>query len=595
MNNKQVSEKLREVAIAYEILGENRFRINAYNQAAENIENLSTDIQQIWQRGDLQKIPGVGGTLAQHLNDLFTKGSVAHFDEFIGKMPPGMYELLKIRSIGPKTAFKLAKLLSEKPYDQKATIFERLEAALSNKVIQEMEGFGEKREKDIFEALKKYKTGTRKKKRILLSDADIITQRLTAYLEKDSHIKQIDYLGSFRRRKETVGDIDVAVASTDPAETVKHFVKYPDVVEIVDQGDKGATILIYDGVQVDLRVIDQSRYGSMLQYFTGNKYHNIKLREYALEKGLSLSEWGIKDKKTEKTKKFSSEEEFYNYIGLPWIPPEMREDQGEIEAARTKKLPHLVDVSDVKGDLHVHSDFDFPSSHDRGSSSLEELLKKATERGYEYMGLSDHNPKLSGHTDSYIVAITKGRKEYFDHLLYDKKLLQKYPRIKKVYMMYEVDIRTDGALALPETALEYLDGIIVSLHSNFTLPSDVMTKRIVRALSFPKVRIFGHPTGRLINERDGVAADWQAVFETCKEKDIALEINSSPHRLDLPDKLVHDALKIGCRFTVDTDSHQVHHMDNIHYGISVARRGWLRENDILNTHSFTEFDEWFMK
>ena len=595
MSNKQIAEKLREVAVAYEILGENRFRINAYNQAADSIENLSTDIQQIWQRGDLQKIPGVGGSLAQHLDELFTKGSVKHFEEFTNKMPAGMYDLLIIRTIGPKTAFKLSKLLNEKPYNQRASIYERLETALNNKVIQDLEGFGEKRQQDIYDALKKYKSGTRKKKRILLSDADVISQRLSVYLKKDKNIQKIDYLGSFRRRKETVGDIDVSVASKNPAQTINYFIQYPDVVDVVDQGEKGATILINDGVQIDLRVIDLSRYGSMLQYFTGSKYHNIRLREYALEKDLSLSEWGIKDKKTGKTKKFSSEKDFYTFIKLEWIPPEIREDQGEIEAAFDKKLPKLVTSSDIKGDLHIHSDYDYPSSHDRGASNLEELLKKASDRGYEYIGLSDHNPKLSGHTDKQIIAITKERKTYIEHLLYDNKLLQKYPRVKKVYIMYEVDIRTNGALALPEQALDYLDGIIISLHSNFVLPSQEMTQRIVKALSFPKVRIFGHPTGRLINEREQIAADWHQVFEMCKKNQIALEINSSPKRLDLPDMLVQEALKSGCFFTIDTDSHQVNQMDHMPYGVSVARRGWAQKSDILNTQPFERFDKWFMR
>ncbi|MCR4263168.1 MAG: helix-hairpin-helix domain-containing protein [Candidatus Roizmanbacteria bacterium] len=595
MSNKQIAEKLREVAVAYEILGENRFRINAYNQAAESIENLAEDIQQVWKRGDLQKVPGIGGSLAQHLDQLFQSGRVSHFDEFTAKMPDGLYELLKIRTIGPKTAFKLSELLNKPPFHKKESIYSRLEQALTKHVIQDMEGFGEKREKDIYDALQQFKQGTKKKKRMLLVEADIVASSLTKHLKKDPHISSIDYLGSFRRRKETVGDIDVAVATSDPEKTVEHFITYEKRLKTVDRGEQGATILVEDGIQIDLRVIDKKRYGSMLQYFTGSKYHNIRLREYALEMGYSLNEYGIKEVKTGKVHMFSSEDAFYRFLKLPAIPSEIREDRGEVEAARSGTLPKLLETSQMKGDLHIHSDYDYPSSHDVGISTLEELLKSASQKGYEYIGLGDHNPKQSALSKKEVVAVTKERRKHFEHILYDKKLLQKYPQVKKVYIMYEVDIRPDGTLALPEEALEYLDGIIISIHSSFEMPAEQMTKRILSALEFPKVRIVGHPTGRLINEREQISADWRQIFSVCKKKDIALEINASPHRLDLADTLIFQGIQSGVRFTIDTDSHQVKQMDHMEYGISMARRGWAQRSDILNTRSFSEFDKWFMK
>ena len=593
MDNQKITELLRNMAASYEILGENRFRINAYAQAADAVSALSISVKDIWSSNKLTEIPGVGGSIAAHLDELFRTGKSKHFEETFSKIPQGTFDLMKIRSIGPKTAVKLTNALQSGNYEG-STIYEKLNSALSHQAISKLDGFGVKREEDIKIALKQFLEGQTKKKRLLLQEADAIAQQICSYLKQDKNVDKVNILGSLRRKKDTIGDLDIAATTSNPTETIKHFVSYPGVATIVDQGVKGATIIVASGVQIDLRITDEKSYGAMLQYFTGSKYHNIKLREYALSKQLSISEHGIKKLglKDPKPMPFPTEKEFYGYLGLPLIPPEMREDKGEIELAINSKLPILVETHDIKGDLHIHSNYDLSTSHDLGVSSFEVLLSRAQELKYEYIGLSDHNPKqmLSGQE---IVAILKKRKEYFDNIIYSKEFVQKYNSIQKVFIMLEVDIKPDGSIALPEKAFDHLDAVLVSIHSSFTQDKDAMTKRVLKGLTVhPKVRVFAHPTGRLINSRPSIDLHWDEVFKTCQKNDIALEINAGPERLDLPDQLVFEAREKGMKFVIGTDAHIVDAMDNMKYGVSVARRGWSTRRDILNTLSEKEFSKW---
>jgi DNA polymerase (family 10) len=329
----------------------------------------------------------------------------------------------------------------------------------------------------------------------------------------------------------------------------------------------------------------------MLQYFTGSKHHNIHLRTLALEKGLSLSEHGIKAVNTGKIAEYPDEESFYEAIGLPYIEPELREDRGEIEAAIKGNLPQLVTLNDIKGDLHMHTNYQFPTSHDLGVSHLHEHLDKAASVGYEYIGIADHNPKVSDLSAKEIAKIMEKR-----YLWYTEQHRKwKSEKDVELFVLCEVDILVDGRLALPEEAFEFVDGVIVSLHSSFRQSKADTTKRIIKALTFhPKVRIFGHPTGRLLNTRDGVDADWQEVMKVCNQREIAMEINAYPDRLDLPDLLVRDARELGVKFTIDSDSHQVDQMDVMQYGVSVARRGWCEKKDVLNTLPVKAFSKWLL-
>ena len=601
MTNKEVAELLQQMTAAYEILGESRFRINAYAQAADSIANLQQDVNEYWKSGRLQEIPGVGGSIAQHLDELLQKGSSGHFDDILKKMPVGMFAFLKLRGVGPKTAFRLANVIAEPRYRGKNP-YERLANALQEHAVQELEGFGEKKEQDIGESLKQYRQGATKKKRMLLSEAMRTAESVIAYLLKDTSVTKAEALGSLRRKKPTIGDVDIAVATSDEEATIQHFVSHPGCRTVIDKGEKGATILLPDDIQVDMRVVSEDKWGSMLQYFTGSKYHNIRLREYALAKGYSLSEYGIKDANGEgrrangrKERTFSSEEKFYQFLDLQWIPPEMREDRGEIELAEKNKLPTLISPKDILGDLHIHSNYAFPTSHDLGVSPVESLISAAREREYQYIALTDHNPKSHAMSQEQIITIIKERKNYIEHFNSRNKSIQKNQIKIKVFNMLETDIRPNGEIALPLEALNYLQAILVSIHSSFEMDTEAMTKRILKALSYPKVRIFAHPTGRQINQRDGVKANWEVIFRECKKREIALELNATPQRLDLPDDLIMVAKRIGCRFTIGTDSHHVDHMSFMPYGVYLARRGWLTKSDILNTLPAEKFEKWLLK
>lgn len=341
---------------------------------------------------------------------------------------------------------------------------------------------------------------------------------------------------------------------------------------------------------MDLRIESSEGYGAMLQYFTGSKAHNIKLREYALDRGYSLSEWGIK--KTSRTSteimRYNTEEEFYKFLGLPLIPPEIREGTNEIDVALKGRLPNLIKLTDIKGDLHIHSSYDLKPSHDKGANSFNELVDKAKELKYEYIGFSEHNPKQSGLTKLEVIDIMKKRKEHIDTLFHSRSASVMLP----YFIGLEVDILPSGEIALPEKAIDYVDYLIVSVHSSFTQEKAAMTKRVKTALLYPKVRIFGHPTGRLINKREGIDLNWDEIFEVAKKRNIALEINASADRLDLPDSLVREGLGHGLRFVVDTDAHAAQQMDTMKYGVSVARRGWLEKKDVVNSAPHAEFKKW---
>lgn len=579
MTNLELSQLLRKMAAAYQILDENRFKIIAYERAADSIEHLTSEVKDIWDDGKLDDIPGVGQGIASSLDELFRTGKVKHFDSVMKRVPAAVFPLLSVPGIGPKKAYRLVKELRIK--DGEDDVIAELEFSAKAHKIAPIEGFGEKSEQDILAAIATFKKGQVKENRMGLPVADAIAQDVMNFLKKQPAAEKVDVLGSLRRQVSTIGDIDIAVATKKPKEIIEHFLKYPHQ-KIVEQGPTGASLLLNSGRQADLRVQEPGKYGAMLQYFTGSKNHNIKLREYALAKGLSLNEYGIKNVKTGKTVSFAIEESFYAALKLPWIPPELREDKGEIEAALNKKLPKLVELSDIKGDLHIHTNYDLKPSHDLGADPLEKYLEKAAGLDYEYIGLSDHNPKTSDLSEQEIIKIMEKRKAFYENKALNKKV--------KIFVMCEVDIQPDGKLALPMRAFDFVDAVIVSIHSSFAQPKATMTKRVVTALtSHQKVRIFGHPTGRLFAKREGVELDWREIFAVCKERDIALEINAYPQRLDLPDTIVYDAVKVGVKLCINTDSHAVYQMDVMKYGISVARRGWAKKSDIVNTTGYNEF------
>lgn len=597
LDNTQIAELLRDVAAAYKLQSEarNKFKIVAYEKAADAVEHASSELKDIWDEGKLEDVPGVGPSIAAHLDELFKTGKSKHFDELLKDLPPAMFELMKVPGIGPKTAFKLAETFN---ITSKGAIKQLKQIALQGKIAK-LEGFGEASEKEILQSTSEYKENTNI--RHLLPYALSIADDLISYLSVKASVKRADPLGSLRRRVSTIGDIDIAVATDKPTEVINYFCDYPNASRVLEKGERSAAILLPGNVHVDLLVHNPATYGATLQHFTGSKHHNIKLRDLALKKGLSLSDYGIRAQtaaQKAKLKKYPydpklkiyripTEEDFYALMDMDWIAPEMREDTGEIEAALRHQLPKLVDLKDIKADLQIHSDFDIETSHDLGLSSMREIVQKANELGYEYLAFTEHNPSKSKHNATQITDILKRKQEYV------AKLNQGLPRgsIKRVFNSLEIDMMPDGALPVPESGLATLDFALVSIHSQFRLPKSEMTKRVLRALSYPKVKIFAHPTGRKINAREGADIDWPVVFEHVLKNNQWIEINCDPMRLDLPDMLVREAVKAGVKLTFGTDAHHKDGLDNLQFGVWVARRGWATKSDIINTRSLAEFEK----
>lgn len=580
LTNLQIAELLRDVAAAYQLKDEkgNRFKIVAYQRAADAVEHATSELKDLWDDGKLQDVPGIGPGIAQHLDSLFKTGKSRHFDLLLKDLPSAMFEFMKVPGIGAKTGYRLAKELKLK------NLNELKEAAKKGK-ISRLPGFGKESEKDILKSIGETNLKTQ---RLLLPYASQVAEEVIAWLMKSKFVKKVEPLGSLRRKASTIGDIDIAVATERPKEVLKYFTRYPRAQRVLELGEATAGIVVAGAVHIDLMVQPLEAFGSLLQHFTGSKHHNIALRELALKKNLSLSEYGIK--KGGKIYKFANEEDFYRFLGLEWIPPELREGGEEIETARAGKLPKLVQLNEVKGDLQIHSDFNIETSHDLGLSSMQEVINKAGKLNYEYVAFTEHNPSKSRHSEVQMLNILKRKREAIEGLNYSLRKVVKNSVIK-VFNSLEIDILPEGGLAIGEKALDLLDFALVSVHSSFKMPKEEATKRILSALAYPKVKIFAHPTARKLNEREGIEIDWPKVFEFCLKNNKWLEINSDPMRLDLPDSLVHEAVKQGVKLSLGTDAHHVDGMDNMRYGVTVARRGWAKALDIVNTRSLQEFEK----
>ncbi len=603
MNNIEIAELLRNVAASYQIKDSEKFKFNiiAYERAADAIEHLSSEAKDLYNEGKLDEIPGVGESISKHLSEIFVKGESVHFNKILKTIPEAVFEILPLEGIGPKLSYRL---VNELKISSPNAILKLKSLALNNKIAQ-LPGFGEESQKGILKAINAYKGKT---KRFLLNYAESISDLIVSWMKKEKGILRIDTLGSLRRKDSTIGDIDIACSTNNKASALKHFLNYPNLVQILEKGEAKASIKIPGNIQVDMRFQDPNSYGSLLQHFTGSKHHNIALREYAtsLSPRLSLSEYGIrilndknmetiKDNKKTKLIKFKSEEDFYHYLRMEWIPPEIREDNDEIDAAiRQAKgekpgLPKLIELSEIKGDLQVHSNYDIETSHDLGLSSLDEITQKAEALNYEYVALTDHNPSHSKHTPLQILDILKRRKELIDKYNYSYKNKHSN-RVLRLFNCLEIDILSSGILPIPDKAFEILDFALVSIHSGFRMGRNILTKRVIDALKQPKVKIFAHPTARKLNDREGVELDWEKIFNFCKNNGKWIEINGDPMRLDLPDYLVKEAVKYGVKLTIGTDAHHIDHMDNVKYAVYVARRGWAEKSNLVNTLSLKEIE-----
>jgi len=588
MTNQEIARLFRNVSAAYSIKNSKKyfFQIIAYQKAAEAISMATSELQDLYKEGKMQEIPGIGATIRSRLDELFRKGSVSHFNAVLKGIPEAVFVLMDVPSIGPKKAYKLS---HELRLNKSEKAIEDLILMAQNHKIAKIPTFGEQSERDILKALIEYKKGMGKATRMTLPYAGEVAEKILTYLRKSSDIITVVPLGSLRRMMATVGDIDIAAATNTPEKTIKHFVSYPYKERVIEQGLSSASILTSGGVQIDLIAQPPESFGSLLQHFTGSKDHNVHLREYALKKGLSLSEKGIKKSKTsEKIKQYDGEEKFYDVLGMQWIPPEMREDKGEIELAIAHKLPDLVGIKDVKGDLHVHSSFPIEPSHDLGHTNIEKMTILAKKLNYDYIGFAEHNPSISKHSKSQIYALVAKRNDHIEQIK---------SKIKSVHIikLLEIDILSSGKLAVDEKCLELLDAAIVGIHSSLSGNKKEMTKRVLAGLSHPKAKILAHPTGRMLNERAGYELDFDQIFDFCKKNNKALEINSWPQRLDLPDNLIKEAVENGVKLAVNTDSHDVSQMSLIKYGVATARRGWATKNDIINTLKHSELMEWLRK
>ena len=563
--NKEVTQRLREALAAMEIKGANVFKIRAYQNAVSSIEGITNTVYDLWQNNQLDQIMGMGASLKGHIHELFTTGKVDEFVALKKDLPAGMFTLIGIKGVGAKTAFKLSTAFN---LSDPETAVEKVKQAAAEGRIQKLPGFAEKKEADILRAIEQEKMNKNIMPRLLLSQAEVIFQRVCDYLKKEPAVDKVEALGSLRRRAPTVGDLDIAVATKSPEEVIKQFLNFPEIEEVTGGGDKKASVRLKNGVQVDVRTSDPVSFGSMEQYSTGSKQHNVLLRTYALEKGMSLSEYGIKVGK--KLQEFANEEAFYKKLGLEWIPPELRQGKNEIDLAAKKQLPELINLADIKGELHVHTNLS------DGVNTLEEMVQAGIAKGYQYLGISDHSPSLQNRGTYEVLGLIESFRNKVEQINTSGNDI-------RVLFGYEVNILVNGELSLSDDVMSKLDYVVASVHTSFDQSREKATERLVSAIKNPMVTVIGHPSGRLINERAPLDLDWDKVFDAAEEYHKILEINAQPNRLDLPDDLVYTAQKRGIKFLISSDAHSTGSLDLINYGVNVARRGWLTKNQVINT------------
>jgi len=581
LRNREVAELFYEAADILEYQ-QVEWKPRAYRKAAQMIENLGQDIESIYARegkAGLTEIPGIGESIADHIAEYLETGKVEKFEKLKGKAPSGTAELMEIRGLGAKKMKKLADTLGVR------TLSDLKNAVIAHR-LRRLEGFGEKSEENLARAIEQYeKSHTRIALGKALPLADEVISALKAQCESTNSkvdLSKIIYTGSLRRLKETIGDIDI-LAEAEKGEALKVmdcFVSLPDVDQVILKGSTKSSVILREGTAIDLRVVPPESYGAALQYFTGSKEHNIELRNIAIKNGYKLSEYGLYLKESGKQIAGSSEEEIYEKLGLACIPPELRENRGEIKAAARNALPKLIKPGDLRGDLHMHTNYS------EGKNSLKTMIERAESLGYEYIAVTDHS-RSQKVANGLEIEKLKAQWEEID------KLSKRF-RIK-ILKGSEVDILKDGSLDYPDEVLKELDVVVGSVHSGFAFPERKMTERIVTALENRYLDILGHPSGRLLGKREPYAVNFEKVFETAAANGKVIEINSQPSRLDLNDELILRAKTFGLKFCISTDSHSTTGLTFMRYGIGQARRGWLEKEDVVNTYPYSRLKEVFKK
>jgi DNA polymerase (family 10) len=569
MINKELAQIFNDIADILELKNDNPFRIRAYRKAALVMDDLTDDVTVLLGTGKLNDLPGIGKDLYSKIEEYIRTGKIETYEELKKEFPQGLLDILYIPGVGPKTA----KLLYDK---YGIDSIEKLEAYASSGTLKDIKGIKDKTITNILKgiALKKSIQG-----RFPLGTALPIGEMILHELSGVKGVSNIEIAGSIRRRKETVGDIDILVTSDKPELLMDKFVQLKDIERILSHGStRSSAILKNTHIQVDVRVVEKGSFGAALAYFTGSKAHNIKLREMAIKKGYKLNEYGVFDVKNDKKISGATEQDVYNILGLQLVPPEIREDQGEIELAIEHKLPELILQEDIRGDVHMHT------VYSDGDSTIEQMAAHAKSLGYEYIAITDHSQSLG-----IARGLDPGRLE---SQIKEIDAFNKTSSGIKALKGMEVDILGDGSLDMGSTMLDRLDIVIGSIHSGFKQSRERITERIIKAMETGLVDLIGHPSGRLIGERDAYEVDWDAVFSAARTYHVAMEINSYPLRLDLTDTMIKRARSKGLKFMITTDSHDPKQMRYMSYGVSVARRGWLEKDDVMNTKKYKDFMKW---
>lgn len=568
LSNEEIARILDEIGDMLDVLGESTFRVRAYHKAASSIRGLTRPIVQIYEEGGvkaLDEIPGIGSHTAQRLEQLITTGHLPYYEELRQQVPLPLTELMDIPGIGPKKAKKIYDALG-------ITTRDGLVRAVEEHRLEKIPGFGRKTAENMLRGVRQFE---KLHERILLSDAYPIAREIVDLLRQQPHVERADTAGSLRRMKETVGDIDLLSSSYEPLQVMDFFTSMPQVLYVLAKGETKSSIVARNGLQIDLRVVSPDQYGAALQYFTGSKPHNIHLRDIAKKRGLKINEYGVFDVATDERLAGKTEEEVYGILDMDTPPPTIREDKGEIEAAMARDLPHLIQLSDIKGDFHAHTKWS------DGVNDIEDMVQMARRLGYKFIAISDHTERLR-------IAGGLNREEFEEQSAVIAELNERFDDIEILRGM-ETNIDNEGNVDFEPDFLAQFDVVIASIHGGFNQSKDQLTRRMITAMENPYVNIIGHPTGRILGQRPPYELDLSAVFKTSAETGTFLELNSYPDRLDLKDDHLRDAKeRYGCRFAIDTDAHVTGHLLFAEYGVAMAQRGWLTKDDVLNTRDVSE-------
>ncbi len=570
MNNEQVADVFDRVADLLEIKGEIIYKTLAYRKAADNLRNLAVDIQTTREQNRLTEIPGVGKAIADKIEELLTTGKLEFLEKLELEVPPSLIELLEVPDIGPKKAalfWKQAGIIN----------LAQLKSAAQNSLLRNLPGMGEKSEKRILDGIEMV---ARRSKRMVLDDAWALANQWLEWLRELPDVKRAEVAGSLRRWRETIGDLDFVVASDNPGGVVEAIIQHPDVVNVLGRGENKTSVELKNGIALQVWIQPLQNFGCLWQFATGSKDHNVRLRELAQRQGLSLSEQAFAREEDGQRLNCETEQQVYEAIGLQWIPPELREDRGEIEAVKNHSLPKLIKLEDMHADFHMHTTWS------DGRNTIEEMALSAIENGHKIIAITDHSSGLGIAGGLRPDDIRMQRAEI-------DAVQQKLGESIRILQGAEVEIRADGSLDYPDDILAELDIVIISLHTSLRQPGEEITARLIRAMNNPHTDIVGHPSARLLPNREGADLDWTAVLETAQKTGIALEINANPHRLDLPEAYARRAAQMGIPLAINSDAHRIGRLDNLVYGISAARRAWLEARHVINTWEPEKIMTWF--